>query len=125
MPKSSTLTAPLVVTKTFSGFRSRCTMLRSCARTSARTTGTISSTARLGRQLPAARDLPKVRALEVLEHHVGVPSCSSASWMITMFSCSQLAVARASRRKSRVSAGERVSSTLIATRRPRRTSRAR
>ena len=48
-------------------------MLRSCARTSARTTGTISSTARPGRQLAPARGLPEVRALEVLEHHVRRP----------------------------------------------------
>ena len=48
MPKSSTLTWPAVVTKMFSGLRSRWTMPSSCARASARATGTSSSTARDG-----------------------------------------------------------------------------
>ncbi|QAT88401.1 hypothetical protein EJ065_6876 [Corallococcus coralloides] len=55
MPKSSTLMAPESVTTMFSGFKSRWTMPCSWAHSSARTTGTISSTARAGgrRWLPS------------------------------------------------------------------------
>ena len=115
---------PACVTNTFSGFRSRCTIPASCARTSARTIGTAISTARAaGMRAPASRPRNGVPS-RYSSTMYGVPSNSSTSWMTTMLSWLSRAVVRASIRKRSVCSGELVVRNFIATRRPSFVSRA-
>ena len=136
MPKSSTLMLPDRERRMFSGLRSRCTIPCSCAYTSARTTGSISSTARPGGTAPWCPDATAAAACSFNHSRrvcpsmysstmYGCPSCSPTSWITTMFSWWQRAVVRASARNRSPSPGQRATSSLTATSRPRRRSRAR
>ena len=126
MPKSSTLMVPESVTKMLSGLRSRWTMPCSCAQSSARSTGTMSSTARVdGSFWPFSIELGERLALQVLEHHVRRAVVLADLVDDDDVLVLQRAVARASTRKRWVSSGWFDCRNLIATRRPSRRSRAR
>ena len=125
-PKSSTLTAPPVVMKTLLRLEVAVhdvALVRAHERADHRHDQLDGAR---GRDSPVAGRLPEVGPLQVLEH-----SCRASLVLVGLIDDDdvwpwlQLAVARASRRKSWVSVGDRVTRTLIATRRPRRTSRAR
>ncbi len=126
MPKSTTLVWPDSVIMMLSGLRSRWTMPWLCAKASAFTTGTMSSTARgAGSGFPSGATLVSVCPVRNSNTMKGMPCQASTSKMMTMFSCWQAAVVRASRMKRLVRSGECVRRNLMATRRPRRVSRAR
>ncbi len=123
-PKSRTFTEPRSVTKMFEGLRSRCTMPCSCARSSARATGIMSST-NARTVIRCSRSCDSVLPSRYSSTMNGRPWCSPTSKMVTMFSCVQRAVARASITKRLTKFGSSWSKNLIATLRPSFVSRAR
>jgi hypothetical protein len=127
-PKSSTLSRPSRVSITFAGFRSRWTTPFSCAALSASESAMPSSTTRAigippgtmwrSRLWPSTSSMVRKR----------VPPTSSTEWRTTMFGWLSPATVRASRSKRASRSGcaaTSAGSTLTATSRPRRVSRAR
>ena len=128
MPKSTTFTVPLAVTRTFSGFRSRCTTPAACAAPSAPATSIATATACSGenRDAPSTSrsERPSTYSLAMKRQ----PSASSNAYTVATDGCVMVAAARASRRRrSRCSGSVDTSggNPLSATSRPRRRSRAR
>ena len=126
-PKSRILTCPSPVTITFSGFKSRCTIPEACARARpSAICGAIARILRSGSGEPAINSrsvAPATSSMTMQE----VESIRATSYTVTMLGWLSEETARASRSKRRSLSGSESSSagsTLIATSRPSRVSRA-
>ena len=120
-PKSNTLTRPSSVTMTLLGFKSRCTMPRSCAADNASASGTpISKNCGSGRPpgtMRVSRLWPSTSSMAINR----LPSASSTEKMVTMLGWFSEASERASRSKRArrsASCATAGGSILIATSRP-------
>jgi hypothetical protein len=127
-PKSRTFTKPAVVTITLPGFTSRWTIPASWAAARPRAISSAkrsaSFTSRRPRSIRSRRVSPSTSSMAIQVPRTG---SSPRSWTVTMFGWLRAETAFASCRKRRVRSGSSTASgrsSLIATVRPRRVSRA-
>ena len=120
-PKSSTLTRPSRVTITLPGFRSRCTMPRSCAADSASASGTAISKNRVRGRPPGGMRVSRPSPSTSSMARNRLPPASSTEKIVTMlgwFSAASERASRSKRARRSASCATAAGSILIATSRP-------